>query len=74
MITVNNVSHRGNAAMKLIRFTVAGSPNSCFGVVVRDQAVPFAAMQNKAGKLLPSRWPVRESWEKYHALNLTWKY
>ena len=36
--------------MKLIRFTVADSQIPCFGVVVRDQAVPFAALQSKAGK------------------------
>lgn len=39
--------------MKLIRFTVADSPNPCFGVVVRDQAVPFAVLQSKAGKSSP---------------------
>jgi len=39
--------------MKLIRFTVAGSPNPCFGVVVRDHAVPFAVLQSKAGKSCP---------------------
>ena len=39
--------------MKLIRFTIAGSPIPCFGVVVGDQAVPFAALQNKAGKSSP---------------------
>jgi 2-keto-4-pentenoate hydratase/2-oxohepta-3-ene-1,7-dioic acid hydratase in catechol pathway len=36
--------------MKLIRFTIAESPNPCFGVVVRDQAVPFAALKRKTGK------------------------
>jgi hypothetical protein len=36
--------------MKLIRFTTADSLTPCFGVVVRDQAVPFAVLQNKAGK------------------------
>lgn len=35
--------------MELIRFTTADSPNPCFGVVVRDQAVPFAVLQNKVG-------------------------
>ncbi len=60
--------------MKLIRFTTTDSPNAFFGVVVRDQVVPFAVLQSKAGKLLPSRWPVRELLEKYHALNLTWRY
>jgi 2-keto-4-pentenoate hydratase/2-oxohepta-3-ene-1,7-dioic acid hydratase in catechol pathway len=39
--------------MKLIRFTVANSPNPRFGVVVRDQAVPFAVLQSKAGKSCP---------------------
>ena len=39
--------------MKLIRFTTADSPNPCFGVVVRDQAVPFAVLQSKAGKASP---------------------
>jgi 2-keto-4-pentenoate hydratase/2-oxohepta-3-ene-1,7-dioic acid hydratase in catechol pathway len=36
--------------MKLIRFTRADSDNPCFGVVVREQAVPFSALQRKAGK------------------------
>jgi 2-keto-4-pentenoate hydratase/2-oxohepta-3-ene-1,7-dioic acid hydratase in catechol pathway len=36
--------------MKLIRFTTADSQNPFFGVVVRDQAVPFAVLQNKSGK------------------------
>jgi 2-keto-4-pentenoate hydratase/2-oxohepta-3-ene-1,7-dioic acid hydratase in catechol pathway len=39
--------------MKLIRFTIAGSPNPCFGVVIQDQAVPFAVLQSKAGKPFP---------------------
>jgi 2-keto-4-pentenoate hydratase/2-oxohepta-3-ene-1,7-dioic acid hydratase in catechol pathway len=39
--------------MKLIRFTSADSPNPQFGVVVRDQAVSFAALQNKAGRPSP---------------------
>ena len=39
--------------MKLIRFTTAGSSDSRFGVVVREHAVPFAALQNKAGKTIP---------------------
>ena len=39
--------------MKLIRFTSADSPNPQFGVVVRDQAVSFATLQNKAGKPSP---------------------
>ena len=40
--------------MKLIRFTIAGSPKPGFGVVVRDQAVPFSVLQSKAGKSFPS--------------------
>jgi hypothetical protein len=36
--------------MKLIRFTAAHSPSPCFGVVVRDQAVPFAVLQSRAAK------------------------
>jgi hypothetical protein len=51
--------------MKLIRFTTASSPDPCFGIVIRDQAVPFA---EPAGRLLPSRWPVRQALEKYHGL------
>jgi len=39
--------------MKLIRFTIADSPNPCFGAVVRDQAVPFAVLQRKAGVFSP---------------------
>jgi hypothetical protein len=39
--------------MKLIRFTTADSPNPFFGVVIRDQAVPFALLQSKAGKSYP---------------------
>jgi len=39
--------------MKLIRFTTADSPNPFFGVVIRDQAVPFAVLQSKAGKCYP---------------------
>ena len=39
--------------MKVIRFTVAGSPDTCFGVVIRDQAVPFAVLQSKAEKSSP---------------------
>jgi 2-keto-4-pentenoate hydratase/2-oxohepta-3-ene-1,7-dioic acid hydratase in catechol pathway len=39
--------------MKLIRFIVAGSQNPFFGIVVRDQAVPFTALQRKAGKSYP---------------------
>jgi len=36
--------------MKLIRVTTAGSPNPCWGLVVRDQAVSFTVLQGKAGK------------------------
>jgi 2-keto-4-pentenoate hydratase/2-oxohepta-3-ene-1,7-dioic acid hydratase in catechol pathway len=39
--------------MKLIRFTITDSPQPCFGVVVRDQAVPFSVLQSKAGKSSP---------------------
>lgn len=39
--------------MKLIRFTVADSPDPCFGVVVQDQAASFAVLQSKAGKCSP---------------------
>ena len=40
--------------MKLIRFTTTeDSPNPCFGVVVRDQAVAFSVLQSKAGKSCP---------------------
>jgi 2-keto-4-pentenoate hydratase/2-oxohepta-3-ene-1,7-dioic acid hydratase in catechol pathway len=39
--------------MKLIRFTVADSPAPCFGVVVREQAVSFDVLQEKAGKSCP---------------------
>ena len=39
--------------MKLIRFTAAGLPEPSFGIVVRDQAVPFAVLQGKAGKACP---------------------
>lgn len=39
--------------MKIIRFTTADLPNPCFGVVVRDQAVPFAVLQSKSGKSAP---------------------
>jgi len=40
--------------MKLIRFIVADSPNPLFGVVIRDQAVPFSVLQSKAGKSSPN--------------------
>jgi 2-keto-4-pentenoate hydratase/2-oxohepta-3-ene-1,7-dioic acid hydratase in catechol pathway len=36
--------------MKLIRFTTNGSPNPFFGVVIRNQAVPFSVLQSKSGK------------------------
>jgi len=39
--------------MRLIRFSVAGSPNPIFGMVIGDQAVPFAVLQAKAGKSHP---------------------
>jgi len=39
--------------MKLIRFTTAESPTPCFGIVIRDRAVPFAVLQGKAGKSSP---------------------
>ena len=39
--------------MKLIRFTVADSPDPRFGGVVRDQAVPFAVLQSKVGNCSP---------------------
>ena len=39
--------------MKLIRFSPAGSPSALFGMVVRDQAVPFAVLQAKAGTSRP---------------------
>jgi hypothetical protein len=49
--------------MKLIRFTTTGSPSLCFGIVIRDQAVPFA---EPMCRLLPSRWPLCEPLPKYH--------
>jgi 2-keto-4-pentenoate hydratase/2-oxohepta-3-ene-1,7-dioic acid hydratase in catechol pathway len=39
--------------MKLIRFTAADSPDACFGVVIRDQVVPFSVLQDKVGKSSP---------------------
>ena len=39
--------------MKLIRFTTADSPNLYFGVVIRDQAVPFSVLQSKSGQSFP---------------------
>jgi 2-keto-4-pentenoate hydratase/2-oxohepta-3-ene-1,7-dioic acid hydratase in catechol pathway len=35
--------------MKLIRFTTADSSPPCFGVVIQDQAVPFAVLRSRAG-------------------------
>ncbi|HTT21561.1 MAG TPA: fumarylacetoacetate hydrolase family protein [Candidatus Sulfotelmatobacter sp.] len=39
--------------MKLIRFTTVASQSPHFGVVVQDQAVPFQALQCKAGESCP---------------------
>jgi hypothetical protein len=39
--------------MTLIRFITPSSSICSFGVIVRDQAVLFAALQRKAGKTLP---------------------
>ncbi len=39
--------------MKLIRFSVAGLPAPLFGIAVRQHAVPFAALQGKAGNSSP---------------------
>jgi 2-keto-4-pentenoate hydratase/2-oxohepta-3-ene-1,7-dioic acid hydratase in catechol pathway len=39
--------------MKLIRFTATDSSKSCFGVIIRDRAVSFSALQSKAGKSSP---------------------
>jgi len=39
--------------MKIIRFTAAGSATASFGVVIRNHAVPFVALQSKAGKPSP---------------------
>ena len=36
--------------MKLIRFIASDSPNPRFGVIIRDQAVPFTVLQSKSGK------------------------
>jgi 2-keto-4-pentenoate hydratase/2-oxohepta-3-ene-1,7-dioic acid hydratase in catechol pathway len=36
--------------MKLIRFTTTDLPTPRFGIVIRDQAVPFAVLERKAGK------------------------
>lgn len=44
--------------MRLIRFTAVDSPSPSFGVVVRDQAVPFAVLQS-ASRI--SRTPPRPS-------------
>ena len=39
--------------MKLICFTTANSPSACFGIVVRDQALPCTVPQRKAAKSTP---------------------
>ncbi|QDU30629.1 Ureidoglycolate lyase [Anatilimnocola aggregata] len=39
--------------MKLIRFLTVDSPSPELGVIVRDQAVSFAALQSRAGKVSP---------------------
>jgi 2-keto-4-pentenoate hydratase/2-oxohepta-3-ene-1,7-dioic acid hydratase in catechol pathway len=39
--------------MKLIRFTITDSQNPFFGVVIQDHAVPFTALQSKAGNSFP---------------------
>jgi 2-keto-4-pentenoate hydratase/2-oxohepta-3-ene-1,7-dioic acid hydratase in catechol pathway len=39
--------------MRLIRFTTADASGPRFGVVVRDHAVPFAALQDRAGTSHP---------------------
>ena len=39
--------------MRLIRFTTADSPSPRFGVVVRDHAIAFATLQDRAGKSNP---------------------
>lgn len=39
--------------MKIIRYTTAKRPNAAFGVIIRDHAVPFAALQSKAGNRSP---------------------
>jgi 2-keto-4-pentenoate hydratase/2-oxohepta-3-ene-1,7-dioic acid hydratase in catechol pathway len=39
--------------MRLIRFTTADAPGPRFGVVVRDHAVPFAALLDRTGKANP---------------------
>lgn len=36
--------------MKLIRFTTANQQRASFGIVIRDQAVPFSALQYRASK------------------------
>jgi hypothetical protein len=41
---------QANASVKLIRFTIPDWPSPCFGIGVRDQAVPFALLQSKAGR------------------------
>jgi 2-keto-4-pentenoate hydratase/2-oxohepta-3-ene-1,7-dioic acid hydratase in catechol pathway len=39
--------------MKLIRFSTANAASVSFGVVIQEQAVPFDALQKKAGKSYP---------------------
>ena len=39
--------------MKLIRFNVAGSSETLFGLAVRGQAIPFSVLQAKAGTCCP---------------------
>lgn len=39
--------------MKLIRFTATDLPTPYFGLVIQDQAIPFAVLQSKAGKFSP---------------------
>jgi len=39
--------------MKLVRFTVPASATPSFDVVIRSHAVPFDALQVKAGKSSP---------------------
>jgi hypothetical protein len=39
--------------MKLVRFMAAGSATASFGVVIRNHAVPFVALQSKAAKPSP---------------------
>jgi 2-keto-4-pentenoate hydratase/2-oxohepta-3-ene-1,7-dioic acid hydratase in catechol pathway len=39
--------------MKIIRFTTAGSAAASFGIVIRNHAVPFVALQSKTAKPSP---------------------